>query len=61
MPKKLTLREYCDKLGAQEAAAHKIGVSFVTVNRWLKGKDIPTGLSRRRLDALGIGEVKEEG
>ena len=52
-----TLREFCAEVGTQEAAAHKIGVSFPTLNRWLNGHDKPRGLSVRRLADLGIVEI----
>ena len=49
-----TLRQFVKESGGQEAAARIIGVSFVTVNRWLHGHDPPRGLSLRRLGELGI-------
>jgi len=52
--KKITLKQYVEKMGSQESAAHGIGVSFKTVNRWLKGHEEPRGLSLRRLEDMGI-------
>lgn len=56
--KRMTLLQYCVDVGGQEAAARQIGVSFTTVNRWLNGHKVPTGLSRARLDDLGIGDIR---
>ena len=36
----------------QEQMAHRLGVSFATVNRWEMGKRAPSALSRRRLASL---------
>ena len=52
-----TLRSYVTRIGSQEAAAREIGVSLITVGRWLRKEDEPRGLSRRRLDDLGIGAI----
>lgn len=48
------LKKFVKKKGSQEAAAHEIGVSFKTINRWLKGHAEPTHLSRIRLHDLGV-------
>jgi predicted ATPase/DNA-binding XRE family transcriptional regulator len=36
----------------QEQMAHRLGVSFATVNRWETGKRSPSAASRRRLESL---------
>ena len=41
----------------QEQLAHRIGVSFVTVNEWENGKRKPSPLARRQIEQL----VKEVG
>ena len=45
------IRQLRVELGlTQERMAHKLGVSFATVNRWEKGRSAPTGLSLDILD-----------
>ena len=45
------IRQLRVELGlTQERMAHKLGVSFATVNRWEKGRAAPTGLSLDILD-----------
>ena len=41
----------------QEQLAHRLGVSFVTVNGWENGKRKPSPLARRQIEQL----VKESG
>ena len=41
----------------QEQLAHRLGVSFVTVNGWENGKRKPSPLARRQIEQL----VKETG
>ncbi len=41
----------------QEQLAHRLGVSFVTVNEWENGKRKPSPLARRQIEQL----VKEVG
>ena len=36
----------------QEKLAAKVGVSFPTINRWEKGKAVPSQLAMRRLEEL---------
>lgn len=36
----------------QEQLAHKVGVSFKTVNRWERGKSKPSPLAMKRLLSL---------
>ena len=36
----------------QEQLAHKLGVSFVTVNEWENGKRKPSPLARRQIEQL---------
>jgi DNA-binding transcriptional regulator YiaG len=36
----------------QEQFAARLGVTFVTANRWEMGRSTPTGLSKKALDAL---------
>ena len=36
----------------QEALAHKLGVSFTSVNRWENGQTQPSPLARRHIDKL---------
>ena len=37
---------------SQERLAHKIGVSFATINRWENGKSAPSRLARNQFDLL---------
>jgi DNA-binding transcriptional regulator YiaG len=47
------IRKLRKRLGlTQEQFAHKLGVTFVSVNRWENGHSTPTGLSARALEAL---------
>ena len=39
----------------QEQLAHKLGVSFTTVNRWETGKTKPSPLALRELEKLSKG------
>ncbi len=49
----LDVRALRTSLGlTQEQMAHRLGVSFATVNRWETGKRLPSVSSRRRLEAL---------
>ncbi|MEX0323799.1 MAG: helix-turn-helix domain-containing protein [Puniceicoccaceae bacterium] len=44
------LRELRVELGySQEQFAHKLGLSFATVNRWENGKTKPSSLARRQI------------
>jgi DNA-binding transcriptional regulator YiaG len=52
------LKAICRKLSlTQEQLAHRLGVSFVTVNEWENGKRKPSPLARRQIEPL----VKEVG
>lgn len=55
-----TLPEFVAEAGTQEKAAALIGVSFSTVNRWLKGHEKPHGVMRQHLLGLGINPDKLE-
>ncbi len=37
---------------SQEELAHKLGVSFTSVNRWENGQTKPSKLARRQIDIL---------
>jgi DNA-binding transcriptional regulator YiaG len=51
LPKKIkAIRQYL-KL-SQEGLAHKLGVSFTSVNRWENGQTKPSKLARKQLEAL---------
>jgi DNA-binding transcriptional regulator YiaG len=56
------LRELREKLGlrSQEQLAHRLGVTWSTVNRWENGKGTPSPLAREKLQAAlteaGMGE-----
>lgn len=58
MKKSIALKEYVKRIGSQEKAAHLIGVSFATLNRWLRGHAKPSDLAAKKLKELGI-KVKE--
>jgi len=47
------LRELREKLGltSQEKLAHRLGVTWSTVNRWENGKGTPSPLAREKLQA----------
>ena len=47
------LRELREKLGSisQEQLAHRLGVTWSTVNRWENGKGKPSPLAREKLAA----------
>lgn len=45
---------------SQEALAHKLGVSFATINRWENSKTMPSKLARSQFDSL-CKEMQEEG
>ena len=47
------VRALRERLGdTQEAFAHRLGVSWVTVSRWENGKNGPVGLAVRALEGL---------
>jgi len=49
----LKLKEVRRVLGlTQEALAHKIGVSFTSVNRWENDQTRPSPLAKRQIDNL---------
>lgn len=51
------LKEYREKvLITQEEFAQKLGVSYVTLNRWENGKFEPTMKMKRKLNKLFIKE-----
>lgn len=50
----MTLGDYVRMCGSQEHAAQNIGVSYVTINRWLRRKVSPGPLAKRRLASLGV-------
>lgn len=39
---------------SQEALAHKIGVTFQTINRWERGLNKPSPLALEKIRKLGI-------
>ena len=51
MPEELReqVRILVQRYGSYEALAHEIGVSWVTVHRWVKGKTNPSKLATRRI------------
>ena len=51
LPKKIKSIRQQLKL-SQEELAHKLGVSFTSVNRWENGQTKPSKLARRQLEAL---------
>lgn len=51
------LKEYREKvLLTQEEFAQKLGISYVTLNRWENGKFEPTMKMKRKLNKLFIKE-----
>jgi DNA-binding XRE family transcriptional regulator len=53
------LKEVRRKLGlTQEALAHRIGVSFTSVNRWENGQTNPSPLARRQIEELFENKTK---
>ena len=52
----MDIKELREKLGmTQEQLAHKVGVSFKTVNRWERGKAKPSPLATKILNQLRKG------
>jgi len=50
----MTLKKFIELAGGQEKAAQKLGVSWRTVHRWVRGYSQPSGLARKALEALGV-------
>lgn len=50
----MTLKQFVAAHGTQERAAQEIGVSFVTINKWLNGHTVPKGLYAEKLRSLGV-------
>lgn len=49
----MTVKEIREKLGlTQEKFASRLGISFVTVSRWEKGKASPSPLAQEKLSRL---------
>ena len=49
----MTVKEIREKLGlTQEKFASRLGISFVTVSRWEKGKSSPSPLAQEKLNRL---------
>lgn len=50
----IDIKEIRLKLGlSQEALAHKIGVTFQTINRWERGLHKPSSLALEKIKKLG--------
>ncbi len=45
---------------SQEDLAHKLGVSFATINRWENNKTTPSRLAKTQFDSLCM-EMQEKG
>lgn len=45
---------------SQEDLAHKLGVSFATINRWENGKTKPSRLAKAQFDSF-LSQMKTEG
>jgi len=55
------VREVRRQLGiSQEELAHKLGVSFATINRWENGKTTPFKLARGQFDVFCNKMVAEK-
>ncbi|MCB4757302.1 MAG: helix-turn-helix transcriptional regulator [Elusimicrobia bacterium] len=54
MKKTITITEFIKIKGSQEKAAHKIGITFATLNRWLNGHFRPSSLARKKMEEIGI-------
>ena len=54
MPLPELLRTLRKRLGgvSQEQLAHRMGVTWSTINRWENGRGEPSPLARRKLDEL---------
>ena len=48
------LTEWVHRQGGQAQAAAIVGIRTETLNRWLRGRIRPRGLSLRRLKELGV-------
>lgn len=44
----------------QEDLAHKLGVSFATINRWENGKNTPSRLAKAQFDSM-CKEMQKKG
>lgn len=56
----MTLKELVKQCGSQEKTAHLLGVSFVTVNSWLRGHRNPSPLAVKNMAHHGVEWVGEE-
>jgi putative transcriptional regulator len=55
------IKEVRKQLGfSQEDLAHKLGVSFSTINRWENKKSSPSRLAKAQFDRL-VNDMKEQG
>ena len=55
------IKEVRKQLGlSQEDLAHKLGVSFATINRWENGKTSPSKLAKAQFDSY-LSQMKREG
>ena len=55
--KSKTLRDWISEVGTQDIAAHKLGVTFVTLNRWLNGHSKPSPLAWKELHHYGVTKI----
>jgi len=54
------VKEVRRQLGiSQEELAHRLGVSFATINRWENGKTTPFKLARGQFDAFCANMVRQ--
>ena len=49
---KATVKDLVSLYGSYEALARELGVSWVTVQRWIKGRTRPSPLAVRRIQDL---------
>lgn len=62
MPEEITatIENLVERYGSYEALARELGVSWVTVQRWVKGRTRPSPLATRRIrELVSLGDTED--
>ena len=54
----MTLLQFVRNEGSQEKAARKLGITYVSLNRWVNAKTNPSPLAWQILKENGVTKIK---